>query len=66
MARYRALAPPAPAQHLPGERQQGGGGTVKGTIGGLSAEEIVIEREDARVGPVDVHLPRLGYRVQPG
>ncbi len=43
----------------------GGGGTVTGTIGGLSAEEIVIEREDARVGPVAVHLPRLGYRVMP-
>lgn len=43
----------------------GGGGNVTGRIGAVSAEVIVIKREDERVGKVAVHLPRLGYRVQP-
>ena len=55
------LKPGEPVSVIP--EDTGGGGTVTGRIGGLSAEEIVIEREDARVGQVAVHLPRLGYRV---
>jgi glutathione S-transferase len=36
---------------------------VKGTVARLSADEIVLTREDASLGMVAVHFPRAGYRV---
>ena len=41
----------------------GGDPTVVGNIVSVSAEEIAIQRQDARVGEVVVHFPRVGYRV---
>lgn len=41
----------------------GGDPTVMGDIVSVSAEEIAIQREHARVGEVIVHFPRVGYRV---
>lgn len=37
----------------------------EGTLVGLSADEVVIERTDERAGRVHVHFPRLGYQVKP-
>jgi glutathione S-transferase len=34
-----------------------------GTLVGLDAQEIVIERRDERAGLVHVHFPRAGYRI---
>lgn len=34
-----------------------------GTLVGLSADEVVIERRDERAGTVHVHFPRAGYRI---
>lgn len=34
-----------------------------GTLVGLSADEVVIERNDERAGTVHVHFPRAGYRI---
>ena len=37
---------------------------VAGTVLSVSAEEIVLAREDERVGRVAVHFPRVGYKVE--
>ena len=37
---------------------------VAGTLVGLSASEVVLERRDERAGTVHVHFPRIGYQVQ--
>ena len=37
---------------------------VAGTLVGLDADEVVVEREDARAGRVHVHFPRIGYQVK--
>jgi len=37
---------------------------VPGTLVGLSAEEVVIERIDERAGRVHVHFPRDGYQLK--
>lgn len=37
---------------------------VPGTLVGLSAHEVVIERSDERAGTVHVHFPRIGYQVK--
>jgi glutathione S-transferase len=42
----------------------GGDPAVSGTIVTVGAQEIAIRREDARVGEVVVHFPRVGYRVE--
>jgi len=39
---------------------------VTGRITHISAHEIAMARNDARVGDVVVHFPRAGYRVTPG
>jgi glutathione S-transferase len=36
---------------------------VVGTLLGLSAQNIVIRRVDSRVGELNVHFPRTGFRV---
>lgn len=36
---------------------------VAGTLVGLSADEVVIERHDQRAGTVHVHFPRFGFRI---
>ena len=38
---------------------------VEGTLVGLDAEEVVVERVDARAGTVHVHFPRVGFHVKP-
>jgi glutathione S-transferase len=38
---------------------------VAGELVQLTADEIAVRREDARVGEVVVHFPRIGYRVAP-
>ena len=43
----------------------GGAPAVAGRILGLDVDEIVIARDDARVGTVAVHFPQVGYRVTP-
>ncbi|HEX7436573.1 MAG TPA: glutathione S-transferase family protein, partial [Caldimonas sp.] len=37
---------------------------VPGRLVGLDADEVVIAREDKRVGQVQVHFPRIGYQVK--
>ena len=37
---------------------------VLGTLVGLGANEVVIERQDERAGTVHVHFPRIGYQVK--
>lgn len=37
---------------------------VEGTLAYIDAEEICLRREDARVGEVAVHFPRLGYDMR--
>jgi glutathione S-transferase len=37
---------------------------VTGTLVGLSASEVVIERRDDRAGAVHVHFPRIGYQIK--
>lgn len=34
-----------------------------GTLVGLSADEVVVERHDERAGTLHVHFPRAGYRI---
>lgn len=41
----------------------GGEQPVAGTLIGASSERVVIRRSDAVVGNVNVHFPRIGYRV---
>ena len=36
-----------------------------GTLVGLNASEVVIERVDPRAGTVHVHFPRAGFRITP-
>jgi glutathione S-transferase len=37
---------------------------VAGSLVGLSATEVVLERRDDRAGPVHVHFPRIGYQIK--
>ena len=37
---------------------------VKGSLVGLDAGEVVVERVDERAGTVHVHFPRVGYHVK--
>jgi len=37
---------------------------VAGTLVGLSADEVVIERNDDRAGRVHVHFPRIGFQIK--
>ena len=37
---------------------------VSGTLVGLTAEESVVERVDARAGRVHVHFPRVGFHIR--
>lgn len=36
---------------------------VVGTLAGLTPQEVVIERSDARAGTLHVHFPRHGFRI---
>ncbi len=47
---------------------QGDGGDprVSGKIVSLDSETLVIVRQDARIGEIAVHFPRVGYRVEVG
>lgn len=38
---------------------------VAGTLAGLSADEVVLARQDARAGTVHVHFPRQGFQIKP-
>jgi glutathione S-transferase len=37
---------------------------VSGALVGLSADEVVIRRHDARAGTVHVHFPRIGFQIK--
>jgi glutathione S-transferase len=37
---------------------------VRGTLVGLSADEIVVERRDERAGLLHVHFPRIGFQLK--
>ena len=37
---------------------------VAGTLVGLSAGEVVVERRDERAGTVHVHFPRIGFQIK--
>ena len=37
---------------------------VAGTLVGLSAGEVVVERRDERAGVIHVHFPRIGYQIK--
>lgn len=37
---------------------------VAGTLVGLSADEVVLERSDERAGRVHVHFPRAGFQIK--
>jgi glutathione S-transferase len=37
---------------------------VAGTLVGLSAGEVVLERRDERAGTVHVHFPRIGFQIK--
>ncbi len=37
---------------------------VNGTLVGLSEDEVVLERSDARAGTVHVHFPRRGFQIR--
>ena len=37
---------------------------VPGTLVGLTAREVVIERRDERAGTLHVHFPRIGYQIK--
>jgi len=37
---------------------------VPGTLVGLSADQVVLERRDERAGTVHVHFPRIGYQLK--
>ncbi len=65
----------APVQVLPGLRYEAGQAVtvtpidygcdpVAGTLVGLSADEVVIERSDPRAGTVHVHFPRSGFQIK--
>ncbi len=40
-----------------------GADPVAGRLVGLSLDEVVLEREDARAGKVHVHFPRVGFQI---
>ena len=40
------------------------GDPVAGTLVGLSCDEIVVRRSDARAGTVHVHFPRVGFQLK--
>lgn len=69
-----AAGGPAPAQVLPGSGFEVGQqvqvaaldyGTepTRGTLVGLTPDEVVIARRDARAGLLHVHFPRIGYSL---
>jgi glutathione S-transferase len=37
---------------------------VAGTLVGLSADEVTLQRHDARAGTVHVHFPRIGFQIR--
>ncbi|MEO7246303.1 MAG: glutathione S-transferase domain-containing protein, partial [Rubrivivax sp.] len=37
---------------------------VAGTLVGLSADEVVLRRDDERVGTLHVHFPRVGFQIR--
>lgn len=37
---------------------------VSGTLVGLSADEVVLARDDERAGRVHVHFPRIGFQIK--
>jgi hypothetical protein len=39
---------------------------VAGQLVGLTSDEVVVERTDARAGRVRVHFPRVGFQVSKG
>ena len=41
-----------------------GSDLVTGTLVGLSADEVVIRRQDPRAGTVQVHFPRFGFQIK--
>lgn len=41
-----------------------GSDPVAGTLVGLSADEVVVRRQDARAGTVHVHFPRFGFQIK--
>jgi glutathione S-transferase len=41
-----------------------GADPVAGTLVGLTATEVVVERRDERAGTVHVHFPRIGYQIR--
>jgi len=75
LAVARAAGACAPVQVQPGLGFEAGAAVTvsatdyamdlnEGTLVGLTADEVVIEREDERAGRVHVHFPRLGYQVR--
>lgn len=53
----------APGQLLDIKADDRGRDPVRGTLVAADAEEIVIAREDDRVGVVHIHFPRVGFDV---
>ncbi|MEP7056853.1 MAG: glutathione S-transferase family protein [Caldimonas sp.] len=41
-----------------------GADPVAGRLVGLDADEVVLERDDARAGRVHVHFPRIGFQIR--
>ena len=41
-----------------------GSDPVAGALVGLSTDEVVIQRQDPRVGTVQVHFPRFGFQIK--
>jgi glutathione S-transferase len=41
-----------------------GSDAVAGTLVGLSADEVVVRRQDDRAGTVHVHFPRFGFQIK--
>ena len=41
-----------------------GSDPVAGSLVGLTADEVVIRRQDARAGTVQVHFPRFGFQIK--
>jgi glutathione S-transferase len=37
---------------------------VAGTLVGLTADEVAVQRDDARAGTVVVHFPRIGFQIR--
>ena len=38
--------------------------SVAGRLIGLDDDEVVLQRDDARAGSVQVHFPRIGFQVR--